>query len=110
RGAILFVSHDTSAVLNLCQRALWLDHGVTLEAGDAKTVVQAYMRANLETARRLDAANEVPAVSHEMAPMPSVNAAGDAADATPDRGAPPVTGPSLFDPGAPSFGARGAII
>ena len=55
-GAILFVSHDTSAVLGLCQRALWLDQGICLESGPAKGVVEAYMRANLETARRIDAA------------------------------------------------------
>ena len=32
-GAILFVSHDTSAVMNLCERALWLDQGLTMKRG-----------------------------------------------------------------------------
>ena len=73
RGAILFVSHDTSAVLSLCQRALWLDQGICLESGPAKTVVEAYMRANLEIARRIDAANEPPVGAPRVTPpVPSV--------------------------------------
>jgi lipopolysaccharide transport system ATP-binding protein len=47
-GTILFVSHDTGAVLNLCRRALWLHQGVALRSGEAKPVVEAYIRANIE--------------------------------------------------------------
>ena len=52
RGTILFVSHDTGAVLNLCKRALWLSQGRLVQAGAAKDVVEAYMRANVEIAQR----------------------------------------------------------
>jgi lipopolysaccharide transport system ATP-binding protein len=52
-GTILFVSHDTGAVLNLCNRALWLSEGRLMQSGPAKPVVQAYMRSNIETALRL---------------------------------------------------------
>lgn len=42
RGTLLFVSHDTSAVRSLCDRALWM-HGGTLRAeGDAAEVSDAY--------------------------------------------------------------------
>lgn len=42
RGTLFFVSHDTSAVLNLCSRAVWLDHGVVQANGEAREVVEAY--------------------------------------------------------------------
>jgi lipopolysaccharide transport system ATP-binding protein len=48
-GTILFLSHDTGAVLNLCSRALWLSGGRLVQSGPAKPVVQAYMRSNIET-------------------------------------------------------------
>lgn len=41
-GTLFFVSHDTSAVLNLCSRAVWLDHGVVQANGEAREVVEAY--------------------------------------------------------------------
>ena len=41
-GAIVFVSHDTNAVKILCDRALLLDHGVTVEAGDPDQVINTY--------------------------------------------------------------------
>ncbi|HDR8917309.1 TPA: ABC transporter ATP-binding protein [Burkholderia multivorans] len=42
-GTLLFVSHDTGAVTNLCSRAIWLDHGVVRMDGDAKETVEAYL-------------------------------------------------------------------
>lgn len=42
-GTILFVSHDSAAVTNLCQRAIWLRHGEIAEQGDAKAVSEAYL-------------------------------------------------------------------
>ncbi|ABC24624.1 ABC transporter related (plasmid) [Rhodospirillum rubrum ATCC 11170] len=41
-GTILFVSHDTAAVIGLCDRAVWLDRGKMIIEGDAKTVCEAY--------------------------------------------------------------------
>jgi len=43
RGTLLFVSHDAAAVTNLCDRALWLEHGQPRMLGDARTVVEHYM-------------------------------------------------------------------
>ena len=43
RGTLLFVSHDTGAVVNLCQRAIWLDHGKIVADGSAKDVVEQYL-------------------------------------------------------------------
>ena len=42
RGTVLFCGHDTSAVINLCQRAIWLDRGEMRLIGEAKEVAEAY--------------------------------------------------------------------
>lgn len=42
-GTILFVSHDTSAVNNLCTSAVWLDAGKVLSIGDAKGICEDYL-------------------------------------------------------------------
>lgn len=47
-GTVLFVSHDTSAVLNLCQRAIWLDGGKIVAEGSPKKVASAYLKAFFE--------------------------------------------------------------
>jgi lipopolysaccharide transport system ATP-binding protein len=43
--AILFVSHNLSAVEMMCQRAVWLDHGTVRQAGPTAAVVRAYLDA-----------------------------------------------------------------
>lgn len=42
-GTLFFVSHDTGAVVNLCDRALWLDRGQIREMGPAKEVCEHYL-------------------------------------------------------------------
>jgi lipopolysaccharide transport system ATP-binding protein len=44
---ILFVSHNMGAVTQLCERALWLDHGRLVNDGAASDVVAAYMSAGM---------------------------------------------------------------
>ena len=44
-GTLLFVSHDTSAVVGLCSRAVWLDHGSLRMDGSAKETVEVYLAA-----------------------------------------------------------------
>lgn len=40
--SILFVSHSAGQVLEMCQRAIWLDHGELVAEGDAASVLDAY--------------------------------------------------------------------
>lgn len=47
RGTMLFVSHDSSSVVSLCDRAIWLEHGRMQRIGDARTVIDAYLEASL---------------------------------------------------------------
>lgn len=42
-GVLLFVSHDTSAVTNLCDKAVWLKNGRLESFGSAKSVTEMYM-------------------------------------------------------------------
>jgi lipopolysaccharide transport system ATP-binding protein len=48
QGTVLFVSHDTSSVRNLCTRAIWIEKGVVLESGDPKEVCNHYLEAFYE--------------------------------------------------------------
>ncbi|WP_295447167.1 ABC transporter ATP-binding protein [uncultured Thiodictyon sp.] len=47
-GALLFVSHDTSSVMNLCSRAIWLSNGSVRGAGGAKEVAEAYLQYTMQ--------------------------------------------------------------
>jgi lipopolysaccharide transport system ATP-binding protein len=42
-GTVLFVSHDTGAVVNLCNRAVLLSHGQVVEIGAPKDVTEHYL-------------------------------------------------------------------
>ncbi len=42
-GTLLFVSHDTGSVINLCDRVLWLEHGMLRALGSAKEVCERYV-------------------------------------------------------------------
>lgn len=55
-GTILFVSHDTAAVKNLCGNALWLDKGVAQLTGSAKDVSESYLQAYYESIQNPNAA------------------------------------------------------
>ncbi|AIO67344.1 ABC transporter ATP-binding protein [Burkholderia oklahomensis] len=52
RGTVLFVSHDTNAVVNLCTRVVWLDKGRVREIGPAKDVCDSYLEAFYEEQHR----------------------------------------------------------
>jgi ABC-type polysaccharide/polyol phosphate transport system ATPase subunit len=40
--SLLFVSHSAGLVREMCERALWIDHGELVMEGDAAAVVDAY--------------------------------------------------------------------
>ncbi len=43
QGTVLFVSHDSAAVLSLCRKALWLERGRVAGIGEAKSVCDGYL-------------------------------------------------------------------
>lgn len=42
-GTVVFVSHDTAAVINLCDRVIWLSHGQIVADGPPKEVTAKYL-------------------------------------------------------------------
>lgn len=42
-GTVLFVSHDTGAVINFCQRVVWINKGVSKFQGEPKEAAQKYL-------------------------------------------------------------------
>lgn len=46
RGTILFVSHDTGAIMNLCARAIWLDKGNICMQGNSKELCELYLASS----------------------------------------------------------------
>jgi lipopolysaccharide transport system ATP-binding protein len=61
-----FVSHDASAVVNLCQRAILLEHGVKKLEGDAKSVSEAYVAVSYDLPARQATGHESPPDVVEM--------------------------------------------
>ncbi|KAF0811426.1 Teichoic acids export ATP-binding protein TagH [Andreprevotia sp. IGB-42] len=55
-GTLLFVSHDSAAVVALCDRAIWLDRGVIRAQGSAKWVSEQYLQSKYANEDGLDVA------------------------------------------------------
>lgn len=108
-GTILFVSHDTSAVVNLCRSAVWLRKPAAGEyvVGPADEVCKAYLKDFYTEQERV-----APHVSAATALAISRAGAGSLAD-EPIEYASDATADNLieisrFNPDSESFGARGA--
>jgi ABC-type polysaccharide/polyol phosphate transport system ATPase subunit len=66
--SILFVTHDTYAVKNLCERAGWLHEGHLIALGDAANVVDQYndfMREKMAVTQKPDTATAAPVAKAE---------------------------------------------
>jgi ABC-type polysaccharide/polyol phosphate transport system, ATPase component len=67
-GTLFFVSHDTSQVVSLCNRAVWLENGEVREIGTAKDVCYHYI-ADLHSER--DTSNSFRIGGSRTAPAPA---------------------------------------
>ncbi len=47
-GSLIFVSHDTASVQNLCESGIWLNQGRVQAIGTAKRVSEAYLQYTLQ--------------------------------------------------------------
>lgn len=52
-GTVLFVSHDTGAVVNLCSSAVLLNHGQITETGTPKDVIEHYLTTVYESSQEI---------------------------------------------------------
>jgi lipopolysaccharide transport system ATP-binding protein len=111
RGTVLFVSHDTNAVVNLCKRVVWLDKGVVRAIGPAKDVCDSYLEAFYDEQHR-SAGKQHGTEERQVAIRTVVE--GSARDQRADV----INGSTLrnelelfeFRPDAKRFGLHGAIV
>lgn len=73
RGTLLFVSHDSSAVLALCDRAIWLDGGTIVQDGTPKDVSDGYLAKLYETAQGAGSALRRQSRPDEPAPSTGID-------------------------------------
>jgi lipopolysaccharide transport system ATP-binding protein len=66
-GTVLFVSHNSGAVVSLCDRAVWLDRGEVQAIGPAKHVAERYL------AKRYQSTVKVEGFSMENNPVDQAN-------------------------------------
>jgi lipopolysaccharide transport system ATP-binding protein len=108
-GTLIFVSHDIYSVLNLCERAIWLDRGQVRLVGGAKEVAESYIQHTMqEVSGTDDFAETVGHRSLEPAPTAQPDSSDTPGTAVPDTERPEIT---LFNnlvdsPGWQTGGAR----
>ena len=73
-GTMLFVSHDSGAIVKLCDRVLWLDGGEARAFGDAKEMCRLYLAAQAEEAADDATRFRIGGRSNPRAPQMSLNA------------------------------------
>lgn len=88
RGTLLFVSHDVGAVLSLCDRAVWIDHGRIIEDAEPKRIIPHYA-AWIANPDRGDPLTYVRNVRERTVPDPASEDAGTGltGDASPPKAA-----------------------
>ncbi len=69
---VLFVSHNTQAVLRLCQRVILLDQGAVLDDGNPRSVVSEYLNAGLGSAASREWMNPDEAPGDDVVRLKSV--------------------------------------
>jgi lipopolysaccharide transport system ATP-binding protein len=109
-GTVLFVSHDTSAITNLCHRAVWLENGTVRGIGNAKEIAEGYLEACY--AQKQDTVSAKAGPTEKKKTSPSRNRTFK------DQRQKFIAASSFrndleifkFDPHAPSFGTLGGTI
>ena len=72
-GTILFVSHDTSAIVNFCSKAIWIDEGEIKASGPAKDVTEKYLEGIYAATQNIKGSKEKKPTPHQDAPAPAVD-------------------------------------
>lgn len=88
RGTLLFVSHDTASVQNLCKSAIWLSNGQVRQVGTSKDVAEAYFQYTMQEVYGDEIAlstNAVPVVEAPVAALPLQTTEDISAQATDGR-------------------------
>jgi lipopolysaccharide transport system ATP-binding protein len=65
-GTLLFVSHDVSAVTNLCSNAMWLNGGCVQMIGEPKEIIKKYLEGLMNQSQDVDAAKSLSALCSDQ--------------------------------------------
>lgn len=104
---VLFVSHDTGSVKNLCSHVLWLEKGQVLQAGTPKDVCELYLEAFYEAQQGKSSTTKLRAFKKPNDSLPLKDQRLDFINASNLRNDLQIF---KFDPDAASFGKGGAQI
>lgn len=105
-GTVLFVSHDTASVRNLCSRAIWLEKGRVLQEGSPKEVCEDYLEAFYEAQQGKSTTTRIK-VATSNSNVPLRDQRRDFINASNLRNDIQIFD---FDPEAPSFGQGAAQV
>jgi len=106
-GTVLFVSHDTAAVKNLCNRAIWLEQGKMLQEGSPKQICELYSQAFYEAQQGKSTSTRLKKVSGQTPSRNFKDPRRDVLNASNLRNDLQIFD---FNPDASSFGKKGAEI
>lgn len=106
-GTVLFVSHDTAAVRNLCTHAIWIERGIVLDSGDPKDVCNHYLEAFVEAQQGKSTTTRL---KRDVSSKPAVDAKDPRAELLKATNLRNDIQLFEFNPDARGFGAGGAHI
>jgi lipopolysaccharide transport system ATP-binding protein len=106
-GTVLFVSHDTSSIKNLCNYAVWLEKGEVLQEGMPKEVCELYLQAFFEAEQGKSSTTTLKTFRKTDETLPVKDQRLEFINASNLRNDLQVF---KFDPDAHSFGLGGALI
>ena len=106
-GTVLFVSHDTNSIKNLCSYAVWIEKGQVLQEGAPKDVCELYLEAFYEAQQGKSSSTKLKAFKKTDDTRPLKDQRLEFINASNLRNDLEIF---KFDPDAASFGKGGAQI
>lgn len=106
-GTVLFVSHNTGSIKNLCNCVMWIEKGLVLQEGTPKDVCDLYLEAFYEAQQGKGSTTKLKAFKKLDNLLPVKDQRLEFINASNLRNDLQIF---KFNPDAPSFGQRGAQI
>jgi lipopolysaccharide transport system ATP-binding protein len=106
-GTIIFVSHDTGTIKNLCNRSIWLEKGEILQTGSPKEISDMYLQAFYEAQQGKSSTTKLKPIKNSDTTFPQKDQRLEIINASIFRNDLQIF---KFDPEAASFGKGGAQI
>ncbi len=104
---VLFVSHDTGSINNLCSHALWIEKGQVLQSGTPKNICELYLEAFYEAQQGKSSTTKLRAINNPSEWLQLKDQRADLINNSNLRNDLQIF---KFDPDAASFGKGGAQI